>query len=94
MELDAEIKKEIQAALDAGDTQKVRDLLDLVESAENPNIVKVELTTSQMRDMKAIQTQLNHPSLSATFGLMAESFIVGFKKGKQDSRAGKARAPG
>jgi RNA-binding protein YhbY len=94
MELDAEIKAQIQAALDAGDLGLIRDMLDTLDSLENPNIVKVELTISQMRDMKAIQAQLNHPSLSATFGLMAESFVVGFKKGKQDARAGRARAPG
>jgi hypothetical protein len=47
MELDTEVKGQIQAALDAGDIDQIRDILVTLESVEHPEMVKVEFNRTQ-----------------------------------------------
>jgi N-methylhydantoinase A/oxoprolinase/acetone carboxylase beta subunit len=50
-ELDEEVKAQVRAALDEGDIDQIHSILDALEEAEHPEMVKVEFTRSQYADL-------------------------------------------
>lgn len=89
MDLDSEIKAQIQACLDAGDLQQIRDILDTLESSENPNIVKAEFTISQMKDLEYVRQTIRQPNIPAVLRMMVDGFVPAFRKGQMEARKAK-----
>ena len=92
MELDEEVKSQVLACIDRGDIQQIHDILDALESADNPNIVKVEFTQSQMRDLEVVRKNLNQPTIASILRLMVDNFMPGYKKAQK--AAHHAQTPG
>lgn len=89
-ELDEEVKEQVKAALDHGDIQQIHDILDALEAADNPNIIKVEFTQTQMRDLEMVRKNLNQPNIETVLRLMVDNFMPGYKKAQRAARKAQA----
>lgn len=92
MELDAEIREQLKAAADSSDLEKIHDILDALESADHPEIVKVEFTRTQMKDLEYVRQKIGQPNIPTVLRLMVDGFVPGFKKAQK--AAHRAQAPG
>lgn len=77
-ELDQEVKSQVLACIERGDIQQIHDILDALETAENPNIVKVEFTISQMKFLESVRKDLKQPSIEAILRMMVDGFKPGY----------------
>lgn len=80
------------AALDRGDIQQIHDILDALEAADNPNIVKVEFTVSQLRFLEVVRKNMNQPDVPTILRMMVDNFKPGYLAAQKKAHA--ARAPG
>lgn len=85
-ELDAEVKKEILACIERSDIQQIHDILDALESAENPNVVKVEFTHTQMKDLELVRQNIKQPSIASVLRMMVDGFMPGYKESLRKQR--------
>jgi hypothetical protein len=92
MDLDTEIKAQIQAALDTGDLDQIKEILNTLESVECPEMVKVEFTRTQYRDLEFVRQTLKQPDIAAVLQLMVTNFMPSYKKAQR--AAHRAHAPG
>lgn len=92
-EFDPEIKSELLRCVEAGDIEKIHDILDALESADRPELVKVEFTRSQFKDLEMVRKNLNQPNIAAVLRMMVDSFMPGYKKAHAEA-VRKARATG
>jgi len=92
MELDAEVKAQIRAALDADDLDQIREIVATLESVEHPEMVRVEFTRTQYNDLEFARKNLKQPSIDAVLRLMVDGFMPSYKKAQR--AAHKAQVPG
>ncbi len=90
-DLDSEVKEQIKAALERDDLEGIREVLDALESAENPNIVKVEFTISEMKFLEKVRQEVQQPDISQVLRLIVANFKPGYlgaqKKARQEAKA-------
>jgi antitoxin component HigA of HigAB toxin-antitoxin module len=76
MDLDSEIKGQIRAALDAGDIDQIREILATLESVECPEMLHVELTRTQLKELEFVRQSMNMPDHATVI----RSFVPKYKK--------------
>ena len=89
-ELDEEVKAQVRAALDEGDIDQIHSILDALEEAEHPEMVKVEFTRSQYRDLEMVRQNLKQPNIAAVLRMMVDGFMPGYKKAQHAARKAQA----
>ena len=89
-ELDEEVKSQVKASLDRGDIDQIHSILDALEEIDHPELVKVEFTRTQLKDLEFVRQNLKQPNIATVLRLMVDGFIPGYKKAHQE--ANKARA--
>lgn len=89
-ELDEEVKSQVKAALDRGDIDQIHSILDTLEEIDHPELVKVEFTRTQLKDLEFVRQNLKQPNIATVLRLMVDGFIPGYKKAHHE--ANKARA--
>lgn len=89
-ELDEEVKNQVKAALDRGDIDQIHSILDTLEEIDHPELVKVEFTRTQLKDLEFVRQNLKQPNIATVLRLMVDGFMPGYKKAH--SEANKARA--
>jgi len=77
-DLDSEVKAEVLACVESGDISRIHAILDAMEEAENPNVVKVEFTTSQMRFLEQVRQNLKQPGIDTVIRLMVDGMKPGY----------------
>jgi hypothetical protein len=92
MDLDGEIKAQIQAALDAGDIDQIREILTTLDSVECPEMVKVEFTRTQFKELEFLRQNLKQPNIPTILRLMVDGFMPNYKKAQR--AAHKISVPG
>lgn len=85
-DLDSEVKEQIKAALERDDLDGIREVLDALESAENPNIVKVEFTISEMRFLERVRQDVQQPDIAQVLRLIIANFKPGYQKARDKAR--------
>jgi hypothetical protein len=80
MDLDSEIKGQIRAALDAGDIDQIREILATLESVECPEMLHVELTRTQLKELEFVRQSMNMPDHATVIRTMLSSFVPKYKK--------------
>ena len=89
-ELDEDVKDQVKAALDRGDIDQIHSILDTLEEIDHPELVKVEFTRTQLKDLEFVRQNLKQPNIATVLRLMVDGFMPGYKKAHQE--ANKARA--
>ncbi len=89
-ELDEEVKSQVKAALDRGDIDQIHSILDTLEEIDHPELVKVEFTRTQLKDLEFVRQNLKQPNIATVLRLMVDGFMPGYKKAHHE--ANKARA--
>ena len=89
-ELDEEVKSQVKAALDRGDIDQIHSILDTLEEIDHPELVKVEFTRTQLKDLEFVRQNLKQPNIATVLRLMVDGFMPGYKKTHHE--ANKARA--
>ena len=89
-ELDEEVKNQVKAALDRGDIDQIHSILDTLEEIDHPELVKVEFTRTQLKDLEFVRQNLKQPNIATVLRLMVDGFMPGYKKAHHE--ANKARA--
>lgn len=89
-ELNEEVKSQVKAALDRGDIDQIHSILDTLEEIDHPELVKVEFTRTQLKDLEFVRQNLKQPNIATVLRLMVDGFMPGYKKAYQE--ANKARA--
>jgi RNA-binding protein YhbY len=89
-ELDEEVKSQVKAALDRGDIDQIHSILDALEELDHPELVKVEFTRTQLKDLEFVRQNLKQPNIATVLRLMVDGFMPGYKKAHHE--ANKARA--
>jgi len=89
-EINAEAKEQIRAALERDDFDQIRSILDAVESAENPNIVKVEFTITEMKFLEQVRQDVQQPDIAQVLRLIIGNFRPGYLKARKGGQKAKA----
>lgn len=89
-ELDEDVKDQVKAALDRGDIDQIHSILDTLEEIDHPELVKVEFTRTQLKDLEFVRQNLKQPNIATVLRLMVDGFMPGYKKAHHE--ANKARA--
>jgi len=89
-EIDPEIRAELIKCIDSGNIDQIRDILDALYAADNPNIVKAEFTISQMKDLEYVRAAIHQPTIGAVLRMMVDSFVPAFKKGQAEAKRAKS----
>jgi hypothetical protein len=89
-ELDEEVKSQVKAALERGDIDQIHSILDTLEEIDHPELVKVEFTRTQLKDLEFVRQNLKQPNIATVLRLMVDGFMPGYKKAHHE--ANKARA--
>lgn len=92
MDLDTEVKEQIRQALDQGDIQQIHDILDAQETAENPNIVKVEFTYSQLKFLELVRKNLKQPGIDTVIRLMVDGMRPNYLAAQKKAHTSQATA--
>lgn len=88
--MDEEVKSQVKAALDRGDIDQIHSILDTLEEIDHPELVKVEFTRTQLKDLEFVRQNLKQPNIATVLRLMVDGFMPGYKKAHHE--ANKARA--
>ena len=89
-ELDEEVKAQVRAALDEGDIDQIHSILDALEEAEHPEMVKVEFTRSQYADLEFARKNLGQQDIAAVLRIMVDGFMPDYKKAQRTARKAQA----
>jgi hypothetical protein len=85
-EIESEAISQIKAAIEREDLDSIREVLDSLESADNPNIVKVEFTVSDMRFLEKVRLDIKQPDLPGVIRLMLANFKPGYLEAQKKAR--------
>ena len=90
-ELDEEVKAQVRAALDNSDLDQIHSILDALEEAEHPEMVKVEFTRTQYADLEFARKNLGQQDIAAVLRIMVDGFMPNYKKSVRETAKAKAR---
>lgn len=89
-DFDPEIKDILRQAVEASDLEKIKEILDALEMAEHPEMVKVEFTRSQYADLEFARKNLGQQDIAAVLRIMVDGFMPGYKKAQRTARKAQA----
>ena len=89
-DFDPEIKDMLLQAVEASDLEKIKEILDALEMAEHPEMVKVEFTRSQYADLEFARKNLGQQDIAAVLRIMVDGFMPGYKKAQRTARKAQA----
>jgi len=89
-DFDPEIRDMLRQAVEASDLEKIKEILDALEMADHPELVKVEFTRSQYRDLEFARQNLKQPDIAAVLRMMVDNFMPSYKKAQKAARKAQA----
>jgi hypothetical protein len=90
-DFDPEIKDILRQAVEASDLEKIKEILDALEMAEHPEMVKVEFTRTQYADLEFARKNLGQQDIAAVLRIMVDGFMPNYKKSVRETAKAKAR---
>lgn len=88
-ELSPEIKTELHRAIEKGDLaslRALRDTINAIDGIEGPEVVRVEFTRTQLRDLEWVRQNLKQPDIAAVLRMMVDAFMPGYKAAQKKNK--------